>query len=338
MTNIAPVIPNEVYQASREDLLKASKSGLLHNNMIEPQPRTVTNVLYQSESEQSEEHSPLRTHSSGLRKFEQHMQPKVNSKIPFSPTYESIASEDILGDHRYDHLAPTPPPKSFHPLSNSAGMVYPPDFFQGNTKHSPSFHSALSFLSPRLRHLNGLRRGLEQSSLPCVWSYKGQTNGIPPHRTSKFFDRFQKFPNLHAWNRFQVPLTRSITTMKRSPTAVSGAMSDPSPYAEHFFVPPHLHRLYGQSKNVGTQSSPSGQPKKHLSPKHKEATQVAQPYEVPQRGLKYHHNRRRANDPIDKLQGVPRNKSDRVEYAEVDFSPRNRGTLEYYRSHSQIWH
>lgn len=54
MADLAPVIENEAYLAHNEDLLEAGRSGLLHNDPIEPHPRQMDNVLYHSDDSDEE--------------------------------------------------------------------------------------------------------------------------------------------------------------------------------------------------------------------------------------------------------------------------------------------
>ena len=91
------MIQNEAYTASNEDLLSAGKSGLIQNDMIEPRPRTVENVLYESGSEQGEAENdfPELQRPHDLRRHAvQHQQSPQHIKA--SPIYESIPTANVI--------------------------------------------------------------------------------------------------------------------------------------------------------------------------------------------------------------------------------------------------
>lgn len=56
--NIAPIIRNEVYR-KRSESVQASQSGLLPVKVLEPQSRTVKNIIYESDEESNHEDKKL---------------------------------------------------------------------------------------------------------------------------------------------------------------------------------------------------------------------------------------------------------------------------------------
>lgn len=50
LDDIAPIVRNEAYQLQDESL-HASKSGMLPTRILDERPRTVDNILYESENE-----------------------------------------------------------------------------------------------------------------------------------------------------------------------------------------------------------------------------------------------------------------------------------------------
>ena len=283
--DLAPVIENEAYTASNEDLLSAGRSGLIQNDMIEPRPRTVENVLYESGSEQGEAENDFaelqRPHDS-RRHAVQHQQSPQHIKA--SPTYESIPIANVIDAP--GHPLPEPPsqsPISYHHMAaRPSGMLHPmyTPFGRMWRNHNHSFNSALS---PHPLHRIGLRKNLEQVSVPCVWSYSNQSNGIPPHRSSKFFKRLQRnFPKL---NHQRLVQTQSVSTIKQSPSMVSGTYSEPTPYAERLFTPtqrPIPTRQVGKAKPSPTPVVAKSQGVEKLqSPKRNKQIVFPQPYEIP---------------------------------------------------------
>ena len=278
------MIENEAYTASNEDLLAAGKSGLMQNDMIEPRPRTVENVLYESGSEQGDAENDVpvlqRPHDSRRHAF-QHQRSRSPQHITASPTYESIPTVNAIDAP--GHPLPEPPsqlPISYHHMARPTGMLHPmyTPFGQMWRNHNHSFNSALS---PHPFHRIGLRKNLDQVSVPCVWSYSNQSNGIPPHRSSKFFKRLQRnFPKL---NHHRLVQTHSVSTIKQSPSTVSGAYSEPTPYAERLFAQrPIPTRQVGKAKPSRTPFvAKSKGVEKFQSPKHNKQIVFPQPYEVP---------------------------------------------------------
>ena len=194
LPHIAPVIHNEVYEEHNRDLLEAGKSGLLHNNAIEPRPRTIDNMLYQSESDEEDELVMKR--ASPARYEEEH------------PTTNAVVDDPDKDEKSSDIMPlpppPPPPPPSFPcpifmpipPLMPSAAVhpypyMYLPLDQNNYVKMAPSFMSVHSFQST-LPHPRTLKKpGLSHSSVPCIVSCIKSTNGIPPHPSSKFFQNLR---------------------------------------------------------------------------------------------------------------------------------------------------
>ncbi len=154
--DIAPVIQNEAYS-----LQAASKSGLLPINGIEEHPRTVKNIVYQSESES--EQSSI---------FDSNIDITVNTE----PTPQRFNSSTPV--HQNTTLSLSPYDR--HPLSPL-----------------PWNHN---FMRPRMMSDSVLPhvapvppKNIAQSSIPCVWSYSTQPScGIAPHYSSNFFYRLRQ--------------------------------------------------------------------------------------------------------------------------------------------------
>ena len=289
--------------------------------MIEPRPRTVRNPL---------QHQPVLLHP--------------QQQMHTSPTYESIPSEDALRELPHDHVPPPPPPPMF---PHMPPMMYPTYPAFGRMGHVPSFATSHGLQKP-ISPAGGFRKSLEQSSMPCTWSYTGQMGGIPPHHTSKFFKHFQKqkhMQHLSALNHFgyaSLPQAHSVATKKPSSPMASEAHSEPAPYAGKFFHPTHLTRQprretsrdkvsrepsFGEKQSMKHNSPQHHSPQHHLpqhhSPQHRGTP--PQPYEVPVRPTVPKRPKAHATRPS--LPPVRRNKNetDDVAYAEVHF-PKEKGT------------
>ena len=173
--DVGPVIPNEAYHGYDKFLLEASKSELQLEDAITQRPRTTHNVLYHSDSESSENGSPVTATASGSRKLQ-------NKGITTSPTYESIGSDTV---NPYDRLPPRPPP----PRKGMPHPGMPRPYAMGRPAHAPSSRSHHSHQRPAM---GGLRMTLGQSSLPCAYSYINNARGIPPHSSSLFFQQLHR--------------------------------------------------------------------------------------------------------------------------------------------------
>lgn len=192
LPHIAPVIHNEVYEEHNRDLLEAGKSGLLHNNAIEPRPRTMDNMLYQSESDEEEDGLVMKR-ASPARYEEEH------------PTTNAVVDDPKKDEEKSPDIMPLPPPPPSFPcpifmpipplMLSAAAHPYPymclPVNQNNYVKMAPSFMSVHSFQST-LPHPRTLKKpGLSHSSMPCIVSCIKSTNGIPPHPSSKFFQNLR---------------------------------------------------------------------------------------------------------------------------------------------------
>lgn len=221
LSHVAPVI-NEVYEDHNRDLLEAGKSGLLHNNAIEPRPRTIDNMLYQSESDEDEDNLVMNRAS-----------PAGDGKK--HPMTNDVA-DDPVKDEKSSDVLPLPPSSSFPfsphpifmpipPLMPSAVHPYPYMFLPIDQTHyakmAPSFMSVQSFQST-LPHPRTLKKpGLSHSSMPCIVSCIKSTNGIPPHPSSKFFQNLRnvKLGKQNLSSNLPKP---KLTRLPKPPTAEHG--------------------------------------------------------------------------------------------------------------------
>ena len=319
--DIGPVIRNKAYHGYDKHTLEASKSELQLEDAITHRPRTVHNLLYRSDSECSENGSPT---TLGSRKFQ-------DTKMTTSPTYESIGSDTV---NPYDRLLPLPPPpRKLTQSTPHPGIARP--YAMGGPAHAPSSRSHQGFQRPTM---GGSRTPLEQSSLPCAYSYISNVHGIPPHNSSIFFQQlhmFRQFPvprlrflPTRFGTRSDEPQARSVSTIKPSPTWLSKPHPDPTPQAEQFSVPnpfrtPKVspHRKAG-GKSPSARSATRSMKSHSRSPQHKKA--VPLPYEVPQR-LRHTGTDLKKQEYRSRAQHIQqRDQSDRVDYAQIDFSQQYR--------------
>ena len=155
--DVAPVVQNEAYS-----LEAASKKGLLPVKGIEEHPRTVENVVYQSESE-SEQSSV----------FDSSMDITINTE----PTPHRVKSTPV-----HQNTAHTLLPHNRQPLS--------PLYW--NHPHDDLIRLRMMSDSMLPRVVPAPPKNIAQSSMPCVWSYSTQPNsGIAPHFSSNFFHRLR---------------------------------------------------------------------------------------------------------------------------------------------------
>lgn len=180
---------------------------------------------------------------------------------------------------------------------------------------------------------------LQQSSLPCVYSYVNNVRGIPPHSSSVFFQQLhQNFPVPRAkalrflptrhGARSAEPQPRSVSTIKPSPTWMSEPHLDPTPYAEQFFMPRHFKanpRRTAGGRNPHARSAPLSVKSRSISPQDKKAMPL--PYEIP---LRQRHTGLELRKQVytsraqHLQQHGKRHQSDRVDYAQIDFSQQHR--------------
>ncbi len=105
MPDLAPVIQNEAYLAHDDDLLEAGKSGLLQNDTIEPRPRKIENVLYETDDSEPDVFSSQVSVRNGDTEPFYHVldgnQPPQH-RIPLTSTslaYETIPENKVAGKY-----------------------------------------------------------------------------------------------------------------------------------------------------------------------------------------------------------------------------------------------
>ena len=258
LSHIAPVIHNELYVEHNQDILKARKSGLLHNDAIEPRPRTMDNLLYESGSDKETE--TLTKLAASKRYMAQRNRGKDSSSHCFEG--ERVADKE----KKLANLAPfalqpdplrsypLPPATVFMPLppmmSHLPMMPLPPMMphppimpLPPMTPHSNSYmslpldahmKSASSFTSapgdphrsssPHPRSLTRLGQA-QSSTRHCITTYTTYTSGIPPHPSSKFLQGLQ---DANIGNRISGRRTKARG--RRSTSTLSQTHSEPTHY------------------------------------------------------------------------------------------------------------
>ncbi|CAI8057294.1 hypothetical protein GBAR_LOCUS31230, partial [Geodia barretti] len=258
LSHIAPIIHNELYVEHNQDILKARKSGLLHNDAIEPRPRTMDNLLYESGSDKETE--TLTKLAASKRYMAQRNRGKDSSSHCFEG--ERVADKEKKLDNsapfalQPDPLRsyPLPPATVFMPLppmmSHLPMMPLPPMMphppimpLPPMTPHSNSYmslpldahmKSASSFTSapgdphrsssPHPRSLTRLGQA-QSSTRHCITTYTTYTSGIPPHPSSKFLQGLQ---DANIGNRISGRRTKARG--RRSTSTLSQTHSEPTHY------------------------------------------------------------------------------------------------------------
>lgn len=225
LRDIAPVIANEAYFAKDGNELKASRSGLFQNNMIEPHPRTVQNMLYESDADSEDTRPGSPYHLEQLQHYPHHAQETNHFTIHTSPTYESITSPEPLDSQA--KLSPQHRPLPIPPHSPYAGTMQPPMVFPhivpyrydwGKENH---FHSSRHPKPP-------MKKNLQSTSVPVAWTYKFHyKNGIPPHQSSNFFKHFRKYGSQ---GKRSTSASQANLSMTPSPSIISKTHSEPMPF------------------------------------------------------------------------------------------------------------
>lgn len=172
MDDIAPIVRNEAYHLHDESI-HASKSGMLPTRILDEHPRTVENVLYETDDELD------------------------NGEGEYSRKPESSESESEGEDVNHRDNLPTLPEEGF----------YPPmwENFHPQMMAQPIF--------PPMSMLNKVTNNLSQASIPCSWSYNRNTakssEGVSHHYASSFFMnlRARKVPVNY---QFQSSPSRSV--------------------------------------------------------------------------------------------------------------------------------
>ena len=224
LSHVAPVIHNELYKEHNRDILEAGKSGLLHNDAIEPRPRTIENMLYESDSDREEE---LLTQLAASK-----------SSLEHKHSAKDISEGAQLVDKKNSTEA-IPLPAAPAPFPSPVFMPIPPMMHPYGNMYLPLNHHnymkmSSSFTSPpggALPHPRSVKKpGLFQTSVPCVMSLTKPTNGIPPHPSSHFFKSLR---NVEITKKKLINPMRAHakSRMKKSPTVESRACSEPTHYA-----------------------------------------------------------------------------------------------------------
>ena len=218
MQDLAPIIYNEAFDLEMQVDKKVSShrinshAELLQVDPINPQPRSVENVLYESESEKSENGSP----HSHQKQFQ----------MSLSPTYESVATQGYIPSPAL------PPPNKF---SNSYPVLGPnrPFVYNNKMKRGPSVLTTRSSFYP-YRYSTSSDMGPNIMSLPHIFS--AESGGIPPHPSSRFFKKL--FPVI-ARKQHHFPMSASSTRVPSVRSKLSDpTVVEPTPYAEIKFPPP----------------------------------------------------------------------------------------------------
>lgn len=199
LSHIAPVIHNELYKKHNRERLEAGKSGLLCNDAIEPRPRTIDNMLYESESDNDEEilKKVGKSKASPTRSTTKHTAHNKDFKEPTKDGQKSVTADSASFPAPSAPLPmfpflPSPMFISYPPMMHSYGNMFLHSDQNHRMKMSPSFTSSPTTFQPRLPHPHTLKRpGLSHTSVPCIMSCAKSTNGIPPHPSSKFFQNLR---------------------------------------------------------------------------------------------------------------------------------------------------
>ena len=239
LSHITPVIHNELYEEHNRDILEAGKSGLLYNDAIEPRPRTMDNMLYESGSDDDEDHLAAELAESKISQTMSRANhtKKVNRRDLFEePTKDPIKERStpfpapLIPPQSSYPFPPTPIFMPFPPMMHPYGHMYLPVDQNHYMKVSPSFTSASHSFKSMLPHpLSVKKPGLSHASVPCIRSYTASTNGIPPHPSSRFF---QSLRNAEFGKRKPTKPSRahSKSKLKKSPSVESQAHSEPTQY------------------------------------------------------------------------------------------------------------
>ena len=243
--DVAPVVHDKAYLEQNRDEVAAGRSGLLHNDPVEPHPRTMENALFDPTKEDGD--------TDMVDRFFAHS-PTRNDSFPTSPTYEEIDKELRKAGRTNTRPLPSPPldpitdasildpwlsaSPSFspsHSMQPPASMIYPhinpystPAWGMG-TGPAPN-HPMHPLLLPHPKPAPS--KTLEHSTLPCALSYQlNYQNGIPPHRSSNFFRQMKRTIALPSTLSRDSQMSDSDifrhSMMKTSPSILSRAMTEP---------------------------------------------------------------------------------------------------------------
>lgn len=244
IVDVAPILHAEAYPERYRDEVAAGKNGLLHNNPVEPNLRTMENGFFDATEEDGG--------TDMVDLFSLHS-PKHNSSFPTSPTYEEIDKEFRKADRTKTRPLPSPPldqitddpwlsaSPSFTPSHSiqhpALSMIYPrvnshaPSVSGWGMEHGAAPHHPMHpFLIPHPKPAP--TKTLEHSTLPCAMSYQlNYQNGIPPHRSSNYFRQMKRTIALPStMSRDSQTSDSDIyrhSLMKMSPSILSRAVSEP---------------------------------------------------------------------------------------------------------------
>ncbi len=150
LDDIAPIVRNEAYQL-QDETIQASKSGLLPTRILDERPRTVDNILYETDEELNE--------------------------VDNSKNYESSENDDDGNNPQLlpNHLEERTYPSAWGNPHIMPQMMMPPPLF-------PQIP---------LMGMGKTKTNLSQTSAPCSWSYirhvPKPSGGISHHYSSNFF-------------------------------------------------------------------------------------------------------------------------------------------------------
>ena len=241
-------------------MLEAGKSGLLHVNLIEPHSRTVENVLYESDPEQDEEELSSKE-GADFQKRELPIKKAKNEEVsPVYEILPEDNSLQLYTPYPFPMYmpipvnVPSPPYASADPSAiHSATQHKNPCSHQLNPAHlmSPSANHrqpSADHQNPSSTHtymyiennnkkafpskVNSRRYiphptllkmpALTNTSVPCIASYSKSCTGIPPHPSSKYFQKMRKYESQKP-SQQKIPSTFS--------TMHSHTYSEPTPHA-----------------------------------------------------------------------------------------------------------
>lgn len=268
--NVAPVVQNEAEVDETNESKTHSKIQLPSmtkevslKDVLEEVPRHRKNSMYH-ETMTTIDHQPA---------------PAINPQaIPFQnklPTFDKFV-EDLNTQHHVKG----------HRTSVSMKRYYSENFSKGKSQNSD--HKLERYLQNQAALLHGK---VDHSILPPVWSYVGQAKGIPHHPASRFFRHVRSATHLtnasgqyygsQGWIRKPGyrPVKRARSEqlqLSKSPSVISEANSEPSPYAQ--LIVPGKSRMKRQDmSNRPLPALPDEDEGEEVN-----ATMLSAPYEVPQ--------------------------------------------------------
>ena len=227
----------------------AGKSGLLHNNAVEPRPRTMENALF----DPTEEDRDVDEVDHFFRRSPAH-----NDSFPTSPTYEELEDEIRKFNRHKTRPLPSPPLDQITDPSGDNWLSASPSFSPSHSVHPPALSVIYSQAPPYSFETWGLGTGgihpphvtaqpfhiphpkpalnknLEQATVPCGMSYPiNYQNGIPPHHSSNLFKQMMMKRTIALPGQLSRSSQMSDfdlhghSMMKTSPSILSKALTEP---------------------------------------------------------------------------------------------------------------